>query len=236
MNHHPRPIVQIYGIRSVKTARAVVDMGVKHIGVSYGKIHRTPGQLTCEQAKDIFENVQPHAVRVGLTVTSDLDEIRENLAIAMPDVLHLSGDIDEISPEEILSFKSEYPGLKILQPIPVLPNVPLGEQPVIDYVKRYEKAVDFFLTDTKAPGTTDIGATGIVHDFAIDKAIVETSNIPVIIAGGLTAENLQEAISIAQPYGVDSFSWTNYQDERANTLDCKDLDRVRAFVEAARHE
>ena len=68
-------IIQIYGIRTIEDARMVIDMGAHHIGVSYGKIKRTPGQLTCEQAKEIFEGVQPHAIKVGLTVAYDIDEI-----------------------------------------------------------------------------------------------------------------------------------------------------------------
>ena len=75
----------------------VIDMGGEHIGVSYGKIKRTPGQLDCERAREIFEGVQPQAVRIGLTVAEDIDEISENLREAMPDVLHLSGDIEGIS-------------------------------------------------------------------------------------------------------------------------------------------
>ena len=57
-------IIQICGIRTVEDARMVIDMGGHHIGVSYGKIKRTPGQLTCEKAKEIFEGVQPEAVKV----------------------------------------------------------------------------------------------------------------------------------------------------------------------------
>ena len=48
-------IIQIYGIRTTEDERMVVEQGAHHIGVSYGKIKRTPGQLTCEQAKQIFE-------------------------------------------------------------------------------------------------------------------------------------------------------------------------------------
>lgn len=80
-------IAQIYGIRNVEDARMVIDMGGEHIGVSYGKIKRTPGQLDCERAREIFEGVQPQAVRIGLTVAEDIDEISENLREAMPDVL-----------------------------------------------------------------------------------------------------------------------------------------------------
>lgn len=227
-------IVQIYGIRSVETAREVVGMGVEHIGVSYGLIPRTPGQLTCDQAKEIFDGVQPEAVKIGLTVSEDLAEITQNLELVMPDVLHLSGDIEGITPTQIQGLKDRFPGLKIMQPIPVLAGVPIEDQKVLQYVREYEGVADFFLTDTKAPNSTDIGATGLTHDLAIDRAIIEATEVPVIIAGGLDASNVAEAIHETSPYGVDSFSLTNYDDERADTLDCKDPVKVEAFLRAAK--
>ena len=61
-------IAQIYGIRNVEDARMVIDMGGEHIGVSYGKIKRTPGQLDCERAREIFEGVQPPVSYTHLTL------------------------------------------------------------------------------------------------------------------------------------------------------------------------
>ena len=89
-------IIQIYGIRTVEDARMVIDMGGHHIGVSYGKIKRTPGQLTCEKAKEIFEGVQPEAVKVGLTVAEDIDEITENLRLCVP-MSCISPEISKVS-------------------------------------------------------------------------------------------------------------------------------------------
>lgn len=228
-------IVQIYGIRTVEDARMVVDFGAEHIGVSYGHIKHTPGQLTCEQAKEIFEGVQPEAVRIGLTCSTDIDEISEDLQAAMPDVLHLSGDIDGISPEQVAELRGRFPGLKIMQAIPVLAGVPLEEQRVMEYVRAYEEVADFFLIDTKAPSAGDIGATGLTHDRAIDRAIVDATDVPCIIAGGLDVDNVADAIHETQPYGVDSFTCTNYDDERADTLRCKDPEKVEAFVKAAKN-
>ena len=228
-------IVQIYGIRNVDDARMVIDFGAAHIGVSYGHIFHTPGQLSCEQAKEIFENVQPHAVRVGLTCAEDIEEITEDLREALPDVLHLSGDIEKITPEQVKELKSRFPNLKIMQAIPVLADTSLSEQKALTYVKQYEDVADFFLVDTKDPNADDIGATGLVHDRKIDRAIVESTNVKCIIAGGLDEINVSDAIKIAKPYGVDSFTSTNYSDERANTLRCKDPDKVQAFIEASRN-
>lgn len=227
-------IVQIYGIRTVSDARMVINLGGHHIGVSYGHVKHTPGQLSCEQAREIFEGVQPEAVRIGLTCSEDIDEISEDLRAAMPDVLHLSGDIEGISPSEVAELKKRFPSLRIMQAIPVLANIPLEDQKALHYVKEYEDVADFFLIDTKAPGAGDIGATGIVHDRMIDKAIIESTMVPCIIAGGLDADNVTQAIHITKPYGVDSFSLTNYDDDRAETLNCKDPEKVEAFIKAAR--
>ena len=227
-------IVQIYGIRTVEDARMVIDLGGEHIGVSYGHVKHTPGQLTCEQAREIFEGVQPEAVRIGLTCSEDIDEITEDLKAAMPDVLHLSGDIEGIAPDQVAELKSRFPGLKIMQAIPVLAGVPLEEQPVMRYVRDYGPVSDFFLIDTKIPDAGDIGATGLTHDRAIDRAIVEATDVKCIIAGGLDAGNVAEAIHETHPYGVDSFSLTNWSDERADTLNCKDPAKVEAFIKAAK--
>lgn len=219
--------IQIYGIRTVEDARMVIDLGAHHIGVSYGKIKRTPGQVSCEEAKEVFENVQPHAVKVGLTVSVDIDEITEDLSVVVPDVLHLSGDIDGIKPSEVRELKRRFPGLKIMQAIPVT-----GPE-ALDYVRIYESVSDFFLLDTKAEGANDIGATGITHDWTLDRAIVESTKVPCIIAGGLHAGNVAQAIRISRPYGVDSFSHTNY-DRPEPGKGIKDPAKVKAFVEAVR--
>ena len=227
-------IIQIYGIRTVEDARMVVEMGGHHLGVSYGKIKRTPGQLSCERAREIFEGVQPEAVRIGLTVSEDIDEITEDLKEAMPDVMHLSGDIEGITPAQVQELKNRFPGLKIMQAIPVLAGVPLEEQKVMQYIKDYEPVADFFLIDTKADTANDIGATGLTHDRSIDRAIIESTSVPCIIAGGLDASNVAEAIHETHPYGVDSFSLTNF-DQVEEGKGCKDPEKVKAFIEAAQN-
>lgn len=219
--------IQIYGIRTVADARMVIDLGAHHIGVSYGKIKRTPGQLNCEQAGEIFANVQPQAVKIGLTVSVNIDEITADLSAVRPDVLHLSGDIDGIKPAEVLELKRRFPRLRIMQAIPV------SGKKALEYVKAYEPVADFFLLDTKAESASDIGATGLTHDWALDKAIIESTKLPCIIAGGLDAGNVARAISVSHPYGVDSFSFTNL-DHPVPGKGVKDPAKVKAFIEAAR--
>ena len=231
-------IVQIYGIRTVEDARMVIEKGGHHIGVNYGdKVQYTPGQLSCAKAKEIFEGVQPEAVKVGLTCSEDLEEITENLKKTLPDVLHLSGDIEGLTPDEVQEIKNRFPGLKIMQAIPVIAGVPIEEQKVMQYVRDYESTTDFFLIDTKVISDTVIGATGKTHDIMIDKQIIESTKVPCIMAGGLDTENVANAIRTCHPYGVDSYSWTNFDKEvlktRPEGAGCKDPAKCEAFIKAA---
>lgn len=230
-------IIQIYGIREPEDARVVIENGGHHLGVSYGKIKRTPGQLTCEKAQEVFDSVKPgEAVKIGLTIAEDIDEITENLKACLPDVLHLSGEIEGITPDEIKELKSRFPGLKIMQALPVYPNVPKEKQKAFQYIKEYEEVSDFFLIDTKIEASVEggIGATGLTHDILIDKALIESTKVPCIIAGGLDPNNVAEAVRVTQPYGADSYSWTNY-DEPQPGKPCKDPAKVKAFCEAVRN-
>lgn len=230
-------IIQIYGIRTLADARMVIDSGAHHIGVSYGQIKRTPGQLSIEEAEEIFAGVQPEAVKVGLTVSLSLAEIISDMTCLLPDVLHLSGEMTALEPVELKELKWHFPTLKLMLAVPVLAKVPLEEQPFQGYLSQYEGIVDYLLIDTKAPGTSDIGATGLSHDWEIDRWIVANTSARCIIAGGLGPDNVARAIQSVAPYGVDSFTSTNLADlsQIGPGQGIKDPEKVRQFIEAVRY-
>lgn len=233
-------ITQIYGIKNLEDAQMCAKLGANHIGVAYGEVkHLGAQQKNCAEAKYIFDNLPDTVVKVGLTIASDLDEILHDLSLCRPDVYHLSGDIRDIPPEGVQRIRDAYPGLKIMQAIPVYSGIPYEEQwpTILGLIRAYEATTDFFLIDTKDPDSTiGIGATGATHDRTIDRAIVEATNVKCIIAGGLDASNVAEAIHMTHPYGVDSCTLTNFprafQDESGNG---KDPEKVKAFIEAARN-
>ena len=233
-------ITQIYGIKNLDDALMCAELGADHIGVAFGQVkHLGPQQKDCAQAKYIFDRLPSNVVKVGLTIASDVDEIIHDLSLCLPDVYHLSGDIRDISPEGVQRIRDAYPGLKIMQALPVYSGVPYEEQwpTILDLIRKYESTTDFFLIDTKDPASTiGIGATGAIHDRNIDRAIVEATKVPCIVAGGLDPENVAEAIHVAHPYGVDTCTRTNLpkalQDE---TNGLKDPAKVKAFVEAVKN-
>ena len=78
-----------------------------------------------------------------------------------------------------------------------------------------------------------IGAAGHTHDWSIDAEIVRSVPCPVVLAGGLDAENVRTAIEAVRPWGVDSFTRTS--DRLPDGGSRKNIEKVRAFVQAA-HE
>ncbi len=98
------------------------------------------------------------------------------------------------------------------------------EQELIDI----SPCVDAFITDTFDPESGASGATGKTHDWKASRRLVEISERPVILAGGLNPENVASAIEQIQPAGVDAHTGVEGFDGR------KDLELVRRFVTAAR--
>ena len=76
--------------------------------------------------------------------------------------------------------------------------------------------------------TDQVGGTGQTHDWSISRQIVEQLPIPVILAGGLTPDNVNDAIRHVKPFGVDVNSGTKGADGY------KDHARLRRFIESAK--
>ena len=80
-----------------------------------------------------------------------------------------------------------------------------------------------------------VGITGDVCDWDIAIALVEASRIPVILAGGISPENVFDAIGRVKPAGIDSCTQTNVRDKRRRPIRFrKDFDRVRRLLDEVR--
>ena len=89
----------------------------------------------------------------------------------------------------------------------------------------HQETADYLMLDSGAKGAE----RGETHDWSVARAVVERSRIPVILAGGLSADNVAQAIAAVRPWGVDSFTHTDVPGNRGK----KDPARVRAFIAAA---
>ena len=105
--------------------------------------------------------------------------------------------------------------------------ISVDDMSALDFAKEYEHISDYFILDTSTTAVQGVGASGNVHDWNVSKAIVESVSIPVILAGGLSSENVQEAISTVHPWGVDSLTHTNKFLNDGSFI--KDIEKVREF-------
>jgi phosphoribosylanthranilate isomerase len=214
-------IVQIYETQHPREARELEAAGVDHIGVLVGT-GRYARELRYAQARSIFQAIT-RAWRVALSLADALEEAIEVVELTAPDILHLGTVPEALNPEAFVTLKTRFPHLTLMRTIPVI-----GEQS-LDLAQHYDGLVDDLLLDTDQPGDTQVGATGVPHDWQLSRRIVRAVQTPVILAGGLGPHNVAEAIRTVRPAGVDSKTSTDQAGGPS-----KDIATVRALVRIAK--
>lgn len=211
-------------MQSAAEAVAVVGLGVDHVGVTPAE-RGLPGEVTTNVATDICRAVEHLATSVALSVETDPVEIEQMVRVVRPDILHLCGPTGAVGPDAVAELRSRLPGIKIMQAIAVT-----GPE-AVPFARSYTPVVDYLILDSVDPSIDGVGAAGVVHDWEVSSDIVTSTDVPVILAGGLSPENVADAISAVKPWGVDSLTHTNRPLERGGFR--KDLDLVERFVSAA---
>jgi phosphoribosylanthranilate isomerase len=217
--------IQIYTMQTPEEALAVAGLGVDHVGVTPSQ-RGLPGEVDLPTARAIVEAVRGRAVAVALSVESDPDAIEAMVRAVRPDILHLCGLSGSLQPEDVRPLRLRLPDLPLMQAVSVA-----GPE-ALDAALAYQDAADYLILDTQAPDIPGIGASGATHDWTISREIVRRVRVPVVLAGGLSPENVADAIRAVRPWGVDSLTHTNHPLPGGGFR--KDLERVRGFVAAAR--
>lgn len=215
-------LTQIYEVSTTEEASAISAIGVDHVGVLVGD-GRFPRELPVSAAAQIGSAIIPPSKFSALFLASDISLIAAWARELRPSLVHLGASAELLLPEDVALFRRMLPGTPVMRSVPVF-----GEESIA-IARGYVDVADFLLLDSYRATDEQIGALGVTHDWRISRRIVELSPIPVILAGGLGADNVAEAIGIVRPAGVDSKTKTDRNGSHA-----KDLDRVRRFHEAAR--
>jgi phosphoribosylanthranilate isomerase len=217
-------IIQIYEVTTPAEARALGGMGVDHIGVLVGD-GSFPREQTIENAREIFAAIPAGSKASALSLSHDVDLIVRLTAALMPDILHLGAAPQRVSPAQLRTIKAAFPKISLMRSIPVV------DESSIALARSYDGIADWLLLDSYESGDRQIGAVGMTHSWELDRRIIESvRHIPTLIAGGLGPGNVQEAIRIARPAGVDSKTKT----DKSDGSHTKDLQKVSAFLKAAR--
>lgn len=216
-------IIQIYEITTTSEARALGAMGVDHIGVLVGDGSFAREQ-TIEKAREIFAAIPVVSKKSALSLSHDLNLIVRIAAALLPDILHLGAAPQHLSPVHLRTLKAEFPQISFMRSIPVVDKSSLA------LARSYDGVADWLLLDSYESGDRQIGALGVTHSWELDRRIIRSMRIPVIIAGGLGPENVKDAIRMSRPAGVDSKTKT----DKSDGTHTKDLQKVSAFVTAVR--
>lgn len=211
--------VQIAGISTLADALAVERAGADAIGFTLGLPTGPHNGLDEHGARAIIGALPPLIVPVLITyLTTAAEVVLLCRYLGLSTVqLHVRAD-----PAEVAAMRAALPGLKVILAVNVT-----GEESVAEAM-RVAAGADALILDTYDAATGRRGATGRTHDWDISRRIVAAVPVPVILAGGLTPENVGAAIRRVRPWAVDVHTGVERPDGST------DHARVHAFVAAAR--
>lgn len=204
---------KICGLSSSDAVDCAVEAGAAMVGFVF--FPPSPRSISIEQAKALTARVPDGVKKVALTVNADDDLLADIVANTGVDVLQLHG---HEQPERVFEVRHTH-GL------PVIKALPVEDQVDLMVARGYDAVVDYFLFDAKPPkDATRPGGNAVAFDWTLLKGFSLAK--PWLLAGGLTPENVAEAVQISGASHVDVSSGV----EMAPGI--KDLDKIRAFLGA----
>jgi phosphoribosylanthranilate isomerase len=201
--------VKICGMTRVKDAIAAVDAGADALGFIF--YEPSPRYVSTHAAAEIIRELPPFVAKVGVFVDAGQETIERTIEVCGLDTLQLHG-------EEPPEFCERF-GIKTIKAFRVR-----GRE-TIEQAKRYRHAA--WLLDSYVSG--QLGGTGAIFNWEVAREATKFSRM-VILAGGLTPENVATAVQQVRPYAVDVSSGVESAPGK------KDQPKMRSFIAAARAE
>ncbi|MCK9393024.1 MAG: hypothetical protein M0Q01_15825 [Syntrophales bacterium] len=258
-------IVQIYEVQDPGEAEQLIELGVDHIGsvildrekwcdpAIRDVVRLTAGTSAKSSLIPLF-TAEDEVLRVLDYYEPDIIHFCENIPLRTDAKFSRTRWIEELYKLQVV-VKEKFPKTAIIRSVPI-PSPRPGMSPglqsalrdgIAALVELFSPVSDFFMTDTVLgasdgdgsdalqPVTGFVGITGATCDWELAAWLVQTSPLPVILAGGLGPENVAEAISRTLPAGVDSCTRTNALDPQGLPVRFrKDFKRVQRLIAETR--
>lgn len=207
-NHIKRTRVKVCGITRIEDALSAIASGADAIGFVF--YEKSPRYIKKEKAADIAERLPPFVTKVALFVNASDEEIRSVLESVPVDILQFHGDEN---PEQCRSYGRPY--IKAVR--------------MHDDVDLFQISAEYFdasalLLDSFVEGIQ--GGTGQIFDWS---CVPSNLGKQIILAGGLTVENVADAISEVSPYAVDVSGGVEI------TKGIKDAAKIEEFIQEVVH-
>lgn len=209
--------VKICGLSTPETVGAAVEAGADYLGFVF--FEKSPRNISPEQAADLAKLVPANVLKVALTVDADDATLARIVATLKPDMLQLHGSE---TPERLRELKGRF-GLTLMKAIAVSAPEDLTGSSI------YRDSADLLLFDAKPPKSMQNalpGGNGLVFDWSLIAG--QRPEMPWMLSGGLTAENVGEAIRTSGAEAVDVSSGVEEAPGRKNP------ELIRRFIQAAK--
>ncbi len=206
--------VKICGLTSPEGIAAAVSAGARYLGFVF--FAKSPRHVTPEQAAALAAEVPLGIAKVGLFVNSDDALLQTVLAQVPLDMIQLHGSE---SPARVTEVRA-------LTGLPVMKAVGVAEPRDLDALWDYGLVADMLLIDAKPPKDAELpGGNGLAFDWRLlaGRQVLK----PWLLAGGLTPENVTQALRLTRAPGVDVSSGVE------SAPGVKDPDRIRDFIARA---
>jgi phosphoribosylanthranilate isomerase len=208
-------LVKICGLSTRETLDAALAVGADMVGFVF--FPPSPRHLSLERARDLGRQAARRAVKVANTVDADDNTLANIVETLQPDLLQLHG---KESVARLRDIRQKF-GLPVMKAIAVETAADLAVLP------GYAAVADRLLFDARPPkDATRPGGLGAVFDWHLLNGL--DSKLPFMVSGGLTADNVTEAVRVTRAGGVDVSSGV----ERAPGV--KDALLIERFIRAAR--
>src|SRR5688572_12898610 len=187
--------IKICCIASVEEAAMAISHGADAVGL-VAKMPSGPGPIADELIADIVKTIPAGIASFLLTSEQSAGKIIDHVLRTGANTVQI---VDELSEGTYMHIREVLPELKIVQVVHVM-----GEES-IEQALEVQAYVDYILLDSGNPkaAVKTLGGTGNTHNWSISRELVKAVSVPVFLAGGLNAGNVQEAIQTVQPFGVD---------------------------------
>ena len=245
-------IIQVYEIQDPREAEAMVALGVDHVG----SVVLSEAEWKVTVVKETVEAVRNAGAKSSIIpLFNTPDPVYRLLDYYLPHIVHFCemlppGEEGRAERERLVALqqgvRERFPGVAVMRSVPIPAAGSANAFPVHAVAREFEPVSDFFLTDTlitnpagaahgDQPVAGFVGITGITCDWDAAAELVRGSRVPVILAGGLSPENVAAGMRQVRPAGVDTCTATNAVDSTGRPVRFRmDPEKVRRFVEEVR--
>ncbi|MCX9011608.1 MAG: phosphoribosylanthranilate isomerase [Candidatus Methanoperedens sp.] len=213
--------VKICGIKTERDLDMALIAGADAVGFITEVPVDSPRKISLPEASRLISKVPVFVASVLVIMPENAEQAIRMVRTARPTAVQVH---NALGIQELKKIKDS--GVMLIKTIPVAQNADI--KTLVKQVRELHGIADAVLLDTALGGKT--GGTGVPHNWEISSEIVLSSGVPVILAGGLSPENVSDAVRSVRPYAVDTASGVESEGR-------KDEKKVMAFVRNARtHE